>query len=125
MENPQRDVLVLVTGGTGFVGLHSVLSLLNAGNNVRTTLRKLNRQSEVIEAIRLNNAEGLVNLSFVEADLATTQIGIRRFGIAVIFCTLLRRSASRSRKTKMSSSVPRWKGRSVCCERPGTAVSNA
>jgi len=71
MENPNRDALVLVTGGTGFVGIHCVLTLLNAGYSVRTTLRKLNRQDEVVDALRQNNADGIDNLSFVEADLAS------------------------------------------------------
>src|SRR5262249_27363933 len=48
-----------------------VLTLLNAGYSVRTTVRKLNRQNEVIEALKHNNADGIDNLSFVEADLAS------------------------------------------------------
>ena len=71
MENPNRDVLVLVTGGTGFVGIQCVLTLLNAGYSVRTTLRKLNRQNEVVDVLKQNNADGIDNLSFVEADLAS------------------------------------------------------
>lgn len=62
--------MVLVTGGTGFVGIHCILSLLNAGYSVRTTLRKLNRQREVIEALSQNDAAGVDHLSFVESDLA-------------------------------------------------------
>jgi uncharacterized protein YbjT (DUF2867 family) len=31
--------LVLVTGGSGFVGAHIIVQLLNAGYRVRTTLR--------------------------------------------------------------------------------------
>jgi dihydroflavonol-4-reductase len=39
--------LVLVTGGSGFVGVHCILALLNAGYRVRTTVRSLDRDHEV------------------------------------------------------------------------------
>ena len=35
--------VVLVTGGSGFVGSHAILQLLNAGHLVRTTVRSLTR----------------------------------------------------------------------------------
>lgn len=38
---------VLVTGGSGFVGVHCILALLNAGYRVRTTVRSLDRDHEV------------------------------------------------------------------------------
>ena len=59
-----------MTGGTGFVGSHCVLQLLNKGYNVRTTLRSLSRKDELIEALLGGGASGLENLSFVEADLS-------------------------------------------------------
>jgi dihydroflavonol-4-reductase len=34
---------VLVTGGSGFVGSHVILQLLNAGYIVRTTVRSLDK----------------------------------------------------------------------------------
>ena len=39
--------LVLVTGGSGFVGSHSIIALLREGYRVRTTLRSLKRADEV------------------------------------------------------------------------------
>ena len=36
--------LVLVTGGSGFIGAHCILQLLNAGYRVRTTVRSLLRE---------------------------------------------------------------------------------
>jgi len=38
---------VLVTGGTGFIGAHCILQLLQQGYNVRTTVRSLKREADV------------------------------------------------------------------------------
>ena len=43
---------VLVTGGTGFVGAHCILQLLEKGYNVKTTMRSLDRKNELIEMLR-------------------------------------------------------------------------
>ncbi|WP_033344625.1 SDR family oxidoreductase [Catenuloplanes japonicus] len=56
---------VLVTGGTGFVGAHTIAALLHAGHTVRTTLRDLSRQDDVNTMLR--TAPGTV--SFFRADL--------------------------------------------------------
>jgi len=61
--------LVLVTGGSGFVGSHCILQLLNAGYRVRTTLRTMSRQAEVIEMMENGDARNIENLSFIAADL--------------------------------------------------------
>ncbi len=42
---------VLVSGATGFVGLHTVIQLLAEGHNVRGTLRSPGRESEVRESV--------------------------------------------------------------------------
>ena len=61
--------LVLVTGGTGFVGVHVVLRLLQASYTVRTTLRSLEREAEVREMLRYAGVDAGERLSFARADL--------------------------------------------------------
>ena len=61
---------VLVTGGTGFVGAHIILQLLQKGYNVKTTLRSINSKTKVIAMLKSNGITSFDNLSFVEADLS-------------------------------------------------------
>jgi dihydroflavonol-4-reductase len=64
---------VLVTGGSGFVGVHTILRLLAAGHEVRTTVRHEGRKACVPAMLRQGGAEGGAaaseRLSFVTADL--------------------------------------------------------
>lgn len=65
---------VLVTGGTGFVGIHTILQLLQKGYNVKTTLRNLVRKSEIFEMLKNGGFTSPDNyrddsLEFIEADL--------------------------------------------------------
>jgi nucleoside-diphosphate-sugar epimerase len=63
------DELAVVTGGSGFIGAHCVLALLNAGYRVRTTVRSLARESEVCAMLKEGGAEPGDRLSFAAADL--------------------------------------------------------
>ena len=59
---------VLVTGGSGYLGGWCIVSLLEAGFSVRTTLRDLARESEVREGIASATEPG-DRLDVVSADL--------------------------------------------------------
>ena len=61
--------LVLVTGGSGFIGTHCILQLLDAGYRVRTTVRSLQREADVRAMLKAGGAEPGDGLAFVAADL--------------------------------------------------------
>jgi nucleoside-diphosphate-sugar epimerase len=61
--------LVLVTGGSGFIGAHCILRLLDAGYRVRTTVRSLGREDDVRAMLRAGGAEPGPELAFFAADL--------------------------------------------------------
>jgi nucleoside-diphosphate-sugar epimerase len=60
---------VLVTGGSGFIGSHIILQLLAAGRKVRTTVRSLKREADVLAMLKQGGATSTEGLSFVAADL--------------------------------------------------------
>jgi dihydroflavonol-4-reductase len=59
----------LVTGGSGFIGVHCIVQLLEAGHRVRATLRSLARAEEVRAMVGEGGASAGEALSFVVADL--------------------------------------------------------
>lgn len=66
MENSET---VLVTGGTGFVGVNCIYQLLQKGYQVKTTLRSMGKKDEVIEALKTGGITSFGDLKFIEADL--------------------------------------------------------
>ena len=65
------DEQVLVTGGSGFVGSHCVVALLNAGYRVRTTVRSPEREADVRDMVARGGAEGGDELTCTVADLTS------------------------------------------------------
>ncbi|WP_136620229.1 MULTISPECIES: SDR family oxidoreductase [Mesorhizobium] len=61
--------LVLVTGGSGFLGAHCILELLKAGYRVRTTVRSAKRETDVLAMLKAGGTEPGAALSFAVADL--------------------------------------------------------
>ncbi len=63
---------VFLTGASGFIAKHIIVDLLNAGYQVRGSVRSLKRSNEVLDAVRphISNQDELENnLTFVALDL--------------------------------------------------------
>jgi nucleoside-diphosphate-sugar epimerase len=65
--------LVLVTGGSGFIGSHTTLQLLAAGHKVRVTVRNLAREPEVRALLKAGGIDAGERVSFVAADLESDE----------------------------------------------------
>jgi dihydroflavonol-4-reductase len=61
--------LVLVTGGSGFVGGHCIVQLIRDGYRVRTTVRSPSREPAVRAMLKVAGVEPGESLSFAVADL--------------------------------------------------------
>ena len=82
---------ILVTGGTGYIGSHTVLQLLEAGHNVTVIDNLCNSSTESLNRIR--NITGINQFDFFELDIrdheALDQLFARkRFGAVIHFAGL-------------------------------------
>ncbi len=64
-----KKELILVTGGSGFIGSHSIIQLLKAGYLVRTTVRSPKRKDELLEILKNTGVKTDERLSFAFTDL--------------------------------------------------------
>lgn len=69
MEYKNDKEQVLVSGGGGFLASNIILKLLQLGYRVKTTLRDLSKQDEVLKMLEHGGLSNFRNLGFIEADL--------------------------------------------------------
>ena len=73
MGNSIRKERVLVTGGTGFLGIHCILQLLEKGFIVKTTVRRPEGKKDILAMLRTGGLEEPENLDFFIADLGSDE----------------------------------------------------
>jgi nucleoside-diphosphate-sugar epimerase len=102
---------VLVTGGSGFIASHTILQLLAAGLQVRTTVRSLSREPDVRAMLKNGGTEAGSQLSFVEADLMSDA----GWPVAVAGCEYVLHIAS-----PFPSAIPKHEDELIIPAREGT-----
>lgn len=71
ITSPAELGTVLVTGGTGFLGNHTVARLVREGYRTRVTVREPGQRAGVLAALRQAEVEPTDRLEFAVADLST------------------------------------------------------
>lgn len=72
---------VLVTGGTGFLGMHIIFQLLQQGYQVKTTVRSLKSKEKVIEILQNNGITDFTHLSFSNLIYPKMKVGKKQCSI--------------------------------------------
>ncbi|KAJ5492784.1 hypothetical protein N7539_001530 [Penicillium diatomitis] len=65
----EKNETVLITGGSGFIAMWCIIQCLQAGYQVRTTVRSLKRTETVLQGLRSAGALNPETVVFKEADL--------------------------------------------------------
>jgi nucleoside-diphosphate-sugar epimerase len=63
--------IVLVTGGSGFVGSYCIIELLKKDYAVKTTIRSLSKKQDVLDILKTGGITDTSNVSFIEAELSS------------------------------------------------------
>ena len=103
--------LVLVTGGSGFVGAHCIVQLLNKGYRVRTSVRNLSKKPAVLGMLKEGGAKDIDQVEFVAAELDKDE----GWADAVRGCTYVLHVAS-----PLSIGVPKTEDEVIIPARDGT-----
>lgn len=90
MTNSATAASILVTGGSGYLGLQCVLQLLQEGYRVKTTIRSLSKKDEIINSLKAGGISNFDKLSFIEADLTKDD----NWAVAMRDCTYVLHVAS-------------------------------
>jgi nucleoside-diphosphate-sugar epimerase len=69
----EMNKTILVTCGSGFVGIHTILQLLQKGFNVHTTIRSLSKKWRVVNALIDAGIEDLSRRNTIAATMPMIQ----------------------------------------------------
>lgn len=92
---------VLVTGGTGFVGSHSVAALVSRGHQVRLLVRSRNRVARSLSPLGVADAESVVGDVTAPRSVEEAMAGCDAVLHAAAVYSLDPRAASRMRETNV------------------------
>nr|WP_272210254.1 NAD-dependent epimerase/dehydratase family protein [Marinicella sp. W31]MDC2876122.1 NAD-dependent epimerase/dehydratase family protein [Marinicella sp. W31] len=115
---------VLVTGGTGFLGAHILVQLLNAGHDARATIRSMDKKDRLLKMLQAGGARSEA-LELFEADLEDDN----GWAEAMADCDYVLHVASpflpEAPMTKARSSARRETAPYGCCRQRVRPASNA
>jgi nucleoside-diphosphate-sugar epimerase len=96
-----RQMKVLVTGGTGFVGSHSVAALVSRGHQVRLLVRSRDRVARSLSPLGVEDVESVVGDVTVPQSVEEAMAGCDAVLHAASVYSLDPRAASRVRETNL------------------------
>jgi dihydroflavonol-4-reductase len=97
----ERNMRVLVTGGTGFVGSHSVAALVSRGHQVRLLVRSRDRVASSLSPLGLADVESVVGDVTAPGSVEEAMAGCDAVLHAAAVYSVDPRAASRVRDTNL------------------------